>query len=193
MTFALDEEESLSTVDLLTYSISQVKFSSDISDYLLEKTRLVFQSEKTNPLRQAINRIMDWVHSTLLRSNEKFTRKFLYLAICILEQWLGGSPEFQSRLARLAGTESPSPEIQSQLVNCFLSSYLIAQVNATMLNKMGNKSEKSVRNSLLRLSRNTKKLQQAMNEMFSLQIHVEIVLKILDFGEGEDTDLSPSE
>ena len=42
MTFALDEEESLSTVDLLTYSISQVKFSSDISDYLLEKTRLVF-------------------------------------------------------------------------------------------------------------------------------------------------------
>ena len=62
-----------------------------------------------------------------------------------------------------------------------------------MLNKMGNKSEKSVRNSLLRLSRNTKKLQQAMNEMFSLQIHVEIVLKILDFGEGEDTDLSPSE
>ena len=29
--------------------------------------------------------------------------------------------------------------------------------------------------------------------MFSLQIHVEIVLKILDFGEGEDTDLSPSE
>ena len=62
-----------------------------------------------------------------------------------------------------------------------------------MLNKMGNKSEKSVRNSLLRLSRNTKKLQQAMNEMFSLQIHVEIVLKILDFGESEDTDLSPSE
>lgn len=41
----------------------------------------------------------------------------------------------------------------------------------------------------MRLSRNTKQLQKTLNEMFSLQIHVEIVLKILDFGD-EDSDLS---
>ena len=37
-----------------------------------------------------------------------------------------------------------------------------------MLNQVGANSDKSFKNSLLRLSRNTKKLQQALNEMFSL-------------------------
>ena len=56
-----------------------------------------------------------------------------------------------------------------------------------MLNLERTNNDKQFKSSLLRLSRNTKKLQQALNEMFSLQIHVEIVLKILDFGEdGED-------
>jgi len=60
-----------------------------------------------------------------------------------------------------------------------------------MLNLEKMRIDKQFKSSLLRLSRNTKKLQQALNEMFSLQIHVEIVLKILDFGEdGEEESLS---
>ena len=55
------------------------------------------------------------------------------------------------------------------------------------------RNDKKARQSLLRQSRNTKKLQQALNEMFSLQIHVEIVLKILDFGDSEDSSLSAKE
>jgi len=87
----------------------------------------------------------------------------------------------------LAGTETPSSEIQTQLVNCFLSSYLISQANTTLLNREKTHTDKHFKNSLLRLTRNTKKLQQALNEMFSLQIHVEIVLQILDFGENDDS------
>lgn len=74
-------------------------------------------------------------------------------------------------------------------MNCYLSSYLISQANTALLNKEAASLDKKVKNSLLRLSRNTKKLQQALNEMFSLQIHVEIVLQILDFGD-HDSNLS---
>lgn len=63
-----------------------------------------------------------------------------------------------------------------------------------MLNLERTNNDKQFKSSLLRLSRNTKKLQQALNEMFSLQIHVEIVLKILDFGEdGEEQRLDKKE
>lgn len=78
----------------------------------------------------------------------------------MLEQWLGqGSLDFQASLARLAGTETPSAEIQTQLVNCFLSTYLISQANSTMLNLERADSDRLFKASLLRLSRNTKKLQ----------------------------------
>ena len=72
-------------------------------------------------------------------------------------------------------------------MNCFLSSYLIAQANLSMLNLERTSEDKQFKKSLLRLSRNSKKLQQALNEIFSLQIHVEIVLKILDLGQASNT------
>ena len=50
-----------------------------------EKTRLVFTEDSKNPVRQAINGLSDWIHFDLLASNEKATRKFLYLGICLLE------------------------------------------------------------------------------------------------------------
>ena len=109
---SFDSEESLSTIELLTYTISQVRFSAEITQFLEEKTRLVFSQEVAqNPVRQAINGLSTWIHSTLLKDNEKVTRKFLYLGICLLEQWLGSSSEFQSKLAKLAGTETPSSQI----------------------------------------------------------------------------------
>lgn len=137
MLTSLDQEGSLETIEKLTYTISQVRFFTEenCAEYLSEKTRLVFSEEAKNPTRQAINGLSPWLHSTLLGSNEKLTRKFIYLAICLLDQWLGSSKEFQIRLARLAGTETPEPLIQTQLVNCFLSSYLIAQVNSMLLNQ----------------------------------------------------------
>lgn len=97
----------------MTYTISQIRFFTDTTsaDYLQEKTRLVFSEEAKNPARQSINGLSVWLHSTLLESNEKVTRKFIYLAICLLDQWLGSSKEFTGRLARLAGTETPEPLI----------------------------------------------------------------------------------
>lgn len=66
---SLDEEESLSTIELLTYAISQIKFSDEIGDYLDEKTRLVFSAESANPMRQSVNSLSDWTHTTLLGGN----------------------------------------------------------------------------------------------------------------------------
>ena len=168
MLASLNVEECLTTIELITYAVSQVKFTEEIAPFLEQKTRLVFASEQTNPMRQTVNSLSSWFHETLLSTNEKLTRKFLYLSVCLLEQWLGSDPEFQSILARLAGSESPAPEIQSQLVHCFLSTYLISQANTMMLNMEKAQSDKQFKNSLLRLSRHTKILQQVLNEMFSL-------------------------
>ena len=82
---SLEVEGSLSSIELLTYSMSQVRYSSEIGEYLEEKTRLVFSEDSKNPMRQAINGLSDWIHFNLLASNEKSTRKFLYLGICLLE------------------------------------------------------------------------------------------------------------
>jgi len=52
--------------------------------------------------------------------------------------------------------------------------------------------DKKLKKSYLRLSKNTQELQKSLNDMFSLQIHVEIVVKILAFG-SDDSDLSQKE
>lgn len=48
---SLSTEESLSTIELLTYAISQVKFAPEIAEFLEEKTRIVFSEDRANPVR----------------------------------------------------------------------------------------------------------------------------------------------
>ena len=64
-------------------------------------------------MRQAIDGIEEWIQETMLEGKEKLLRKFLYLGICVLEQWISFNADFQTRLARLAGTETPAQEIQT--------------------------------------------------------------------------------
>jgi hypothetical protein len=103
----------------------------------------------------------------------------------MLTQWIGRSERFQYHLASLAGTEKPSPEVQQQLVNCFLSSYIIQLVNQYNLNQSVQGEKKANRLQ----QANTQELQKALNDMFSLQIHVDIVLKIIGVG-AQDSELS---
>ena len=70
-------------------------------------------------------------------------------------------------------------------MNCFLSSYIIQLVNQYNLNQSESGEKKANK---LQLA-NTQELQKALNDMFSLQIHVDIVLKIIGVG-AEDSELS---
>ena len=47
-----------------------------------------------NSFRKDIDGLGSWLQAVVLGADEGFTRKFLYLGICVLEQWISGSPEF---------------------------------------------------------------------------------------------------
>ena len=60
--FCLEKEESLSTLDLIVYSLSQVKYSGEVGEFLEEKTRLVFSEQEGNvDMRKAIDGLENWM------------------------------------------------------------------------------------------------------------------------------------
>jgi len=43
------------------YSLSQAKFADEVSDFLAEKTRLVFSEELDSVMRDAVNGLSPWL------------------------------------------------------------------------------------------------------------------------------------
>lgn len=56
-----EKEQSLATLDYLVYSLSQAKFADEVSDFLAEKTRLVFSEELDSVMRDAVNGLSPWL------------------------------------------------------------------------------------------------------------------------------------
>ena len=56
-----EKEKSLATLDYLVYSLSQAKFSDEITEFLDEKTRLVFSEEIESVMRDYVNGLSSWL------------------------------------------------------------------------------------------------------------------------------------
>ena len=181
---SLESERSLASFEDYLYILSQLAVKPEGTKFIKAKTSLIFE-EQSGGRRDAISDQIAWFRETVLLKDAKHIRKLHYLGVCMLAQWIGRSARFQELLASLAGTEKPSPLIQQQLVNCFLSSYIIQLVNQYNLNQSESGEKKA--NKLQQA--NTQELQKALNDMFSLQIHVDIVLKVIGVG-SEDSELS---
>jgi hypothetical protein len=61
-------------------------------------------------------------------------------------------------------------------LNCFLSSHILKE----QVNLLLQDDDVSIKKSLMRLMKQTQALQSALNALISMQIHVEIVMKVLD-------------
>ena len=82
---SLETHHNLAILDTLIYSLSQIRFAEEVNEFLEDKTKLVFAGEGNNAVRNSINGLNSWIMTSVLASNERATRNFLDLGICVLE------------------------------------------------------------------------------------------------------------
>ena len=56
-----------------------------------EKTNLIFSEAEQMQVKSSVDGLGAWIHERVLEANSKLASKYLYLAVCLIEQWVGGS------------------------------------------------------------------------------------------------------
>lgn len=115
---SLDILKDFETFQKVLYLLHQTPVLSNLVAFVAEKTELFFDDNDEQPFApKELYSLSDSEES------DKKRRKFVYLTLFLLDQWV--SRTFQAKLAGLAGTETPSQDIQRQFLKCYLSSFVI--------------------------------------------------------------------
>jgi hypothetical protein len=159
-TDCLEQERSLKCLESLMFILQNVPVANDTEEFIASKVKLVFIDGE----RDGLLGCSRWLYEELLSRKDANARRFMYLAIFLLGQWLDTNVEL---LAQIAGSEQANESIQAQFMNTFLASFVLKETFTHAINLRA-KTDKQAHKSLVRLSKLNDSLQLALNQMLSL-------------------------
>jgi len=141
----LAKQNSLKVLETMLYLLQRIPITSTSESIIAAKTKLIFGDQDHDNEDECSK----WLHTEVLEGNDAQTRKFVYLSVFLLHQWLGQDVEL---LSKIAGSEKTNETIQTQFMNAFLSSNIIKE---TLSNALHSSNDKKTHKSLVRLCRLT--------------------------------------